>query len=234
MSIVSSIPETSCAGTEVSFEGLVDELRERLPHASPLKERVATQQKNSAQHTCSGVEAMVSGKTTTIDQLQEETTRARGIGVGGGGNVRHTVGGGGGHGTHPPISGGTTTGIFTSSTEPQRGGAAAGAMPGCLRLRYPVVGTMKAPTNPQPLLRGGTSNLRHNTAIGAGAQPSLFLPPGGTFFPDGSNYKLVATDAMETSDASPSAAMVAAAKAHERALPLLQVCAVKVVEPTGI
>lgn len=237
MSIVSSIPESSCAGTEVSFEGLVDELRERLPHASLLEELVATQQQKNAQHMCSGVEAMLSGTIATTDQLQEETTRARRIsGVGGGNcsNIRQTAEGGGGQGIPPPIAGGVVTGVCTNgSTEPQRRGDAAGAMPGCLRLRYPMIGTMRPPTNPQPLRRsvpasGSTSNLRLNSAVGAGAQALLFLHPGGTY-PDGSTYRSVGTDAMKTSAASPSAAMVAAAKAHERALPLLQVCAVKVV-----
>lgn len=249
MSMVSSIPESSCGGTEVSFEGLVDELRERLPHASLLAELVATQQKKNAHHMCPGVEAMVTGTIATIDQQQEEMARTRrddggdGGGGGGSGNIRHTAGGGA-QGAPPPISGGTATRICTisgsSSTEPQRGGAAPEVMPGCLRLRYPMIGTMRAPTNPQPLMRsvpagGSTSNLRLNSAVGTGPQPSLLLPPGGTFFSDGSTYRLVTTGAMETSDdVSPSAAMVAAGRAHERALPLLQVCAVKVVGPTGV
>lgn len=239
-SIVSSIPESSCAGTEVSFEGLVDELRERLPHASLLEELVATQQQRNAQYMSSGVEAMLSGTIATIDQLQEEMTRARRIGGDGGGNtgnIKQTAEGGGGQVISPPIAEGVVTGVCTNdSTEPQWGEDAAGAMPGCLRLRYPMIGTMRAPTNPQPLMRsvpasGSTSNLRLTSA--AGSQPSPFLHAGGTY-PNGSTYRLVGTDAMEAGDASPSAAMVAAAKAHERALPLLQVCAVKVVEPTGI
>lgn len=236
MSIVSSIPEPSCAGTVISFEGLVDELRERLPHASPLGGLVATQQRSIAQHTCSGEEATISRMIATIDQLQEETTRARRIDGGGGDKNNNTVS----QGTPPLMSGGAATGICTSgSTEPQGAGAAAGAMPGCLRLRYPMIGAMRVPANPQPLMRsvpagGNTGNLRLNWAAAARAQPSLLLTPGATFLTDGNTHKLVGTDAVDTSDASPSAAMVAAAKAHERALPLLQVCAIKVVEPTGV
>lgn len=102
--------------------------------------------------------------------------------------------------------------------------------PGCLRLRHPMTGPMSAHTNSHPLMR--QHNQRLNDAVGGGPQPSLVLPPGGNLFSHGSAYRLVATEAVDSEDASPSAAMVAAAKAQERALPLLQVCAVKVEEPT--
>lgn len=215
VSMISSVPGSSCAGTEVSFEGLVEELRERLPRASPLAEFVAAHQRNTS-YMCPGVEAMGPRITTATDEQQ-------------GTRIKQKHGGDGGRNT-------------AHTRRVQRGEApAAGMPPGCLRLRHPMVETMRAPAYPHTLMRSvpgcssssSTNNPRLKSSLGVGPQPSLLLPSGGTVFADGSAYRLVPAEATNADDSSPSAAMVAAAKAHERALPLLQVCAVKVAEPSG-
>lgn len=251
MSMVSSFPSSSsCAGTEVSFEGLVDELRERLPQASLLAEFVATQQQRGYT-MCPEAEVVMTRTTTTTGRPHALASRKRGGGDRGGGkvgNVRRTAAGGGGTWAPTPVPDTIAqagTGLSTSDIELLRERAAAARLmpPGCLRLRHPMIGTMRASPGPQLLagsLPSGSSSRgnhpRLHGVVGERPQPSLVLPRGGMLFPDGSAYRLVTTGssagAME-SNTSPSAAMVAAAKAHERALPLLQVCAVKVVEPTG-
>eukprot|EP00752_Nemacystus_decipiens_P016893 g15122.t1 len=201
LSRISSLPNSSsCAGSEVSFEGLVDELRERLPRSSLLAKFVGSQRQNGTV-VCPGVEAMVTGAVScSLDHHQEEDPLRK----------RRQIG-------------------ESSRSEHERGEEAKGAMPpGCLRLRHPLVGPMRANANSQPLLRQNGQRL--SSAAGVGPQPSLVMPPGGMLFSDGSAYRLVAMEAVDSENASPSAAMVAAAKAQERALPLLQVCAVKVSE----
>lgn len=206
VSMISSFPGTSCAGTEVSFEGLVEELRERLPRASPLTEFVTAQQQNT-RHMCPGVEAMVPRAITTITDEKKHC---------GGNSTTHT------------------------GRMQQGEAAAAGMPPGCLRLRHPMMETMRTPTSSHhmvgsvPGCDSSKNNPRLKSSLGVGPQPSLVLPSGDTVFPDGSAYRLVTAEATHPDDSSPSAAMVAAAKAHERALPLLQVCAVKVAEPPGV
>lgn len=226
LSRISSIAGSSCAGSEVSFQGLVDELRDRLPRATLLA-RFADAQRQTGADVCPGVEAMVSGTTpySLHEQQEEDPLRKHKQGGGServGGNPRRMA---------PPVPASTAGGRHWSSGSPeqQRGEESRGLMPpGCLKLRHPLAGPMRAHTNSQPLLRQNSQGL--STAAGVGPQPSLVMPPGGTLFSDGSAYRLVATEAGDSENASPSAAMVAAAKAQERALPLLQVCAVKVPE----
>lgn len=252
VSMVSSFPgSSSCAGTDVSFEGLVDELRERLPQASLLAEFVATQQQRGCT-MCPEAEAVMTRTTTTTGRPHEQASRKRGGGErfdGSVGSVRRIAAGGGGTWAPTPVPDTVATtgiGLSTSDIELQRERAtAAGLMPpGCLRLRHPMIGTMRPSPSSQLLARSvptGISSSRGNHprlhgVVGERPQPSLVLPPGGMLFPDGSAYRLVTTGSSAgtiESSTSPSAAMVAAAKAHERALPLLQVCAVKVIEPTG-
>lgn len=226
VSMISSIPGSSCAGSEVSFEGLVDELRERLPRASVLAEFVAAQRQNGNQ-MCPGVEAMVMGTLTGIGEQQEDALLKN---KEGGGSERVL-------GEKPRRSAQLLTSPtegrnWGNSPERQRREETRGLMPpGCLRLRHPMIGTRRAYTNAHPLIR--RSSQRVSNAAGIGPEPSLVLPQGGTHFSDGSTYRLVTTEAVDTENSSPSAAMVAAAKAHERALPLLQVCAVKVAESAG-
>lgn len=225
VSMISSIPSSLCAESEVSFEGLVDELRERLPRASLLAGFVAAQRQHGHQ-MCPGVEAMVTGTMTSIDERQEGTLRKNNKGERGG----SVVGGNTGR-TAQPTTRSTPEGRNWKSSSPaqQRGEESRGLMPpGCLRLRHPMTGALRAHTNSQPLMR--QNNQRLNNTAGAGPQPTLVLPPGGMLFSDGSAYRLVTTDAADAENASPSAAMVAAAKSQERALPLLQVCAVRVDE----
>lgn len=210
----SSTLSSSCAGSEVSFEGLVDELRERLPRASLLDGFVAARHQNGHQ-ACPGIQAMVAGR-------MERQGDGSGIC---GGSARRTA---------PSTETSTARGTSgsTGGPEQQRGEDTSGLMPpGCLRLRHPMTGPMTAHTTSQPLMR--QTSRGPNNAARIGPQPSLVLPPGGTLFSDGSAYRLVTTEAADVVDVSPSAAMVAAAKAQERALPLLQVCAVKVAELTS-
>lgn len=89
--------------------------------------------------------------------------------------------------------------------------------------------TSKAPTS------GFGNNLVTHQQLGP-EQPRLLQPQGLSFY-DGSIARTgrlgpgLGVAATMEEDISPSAAMVAAARAQERALPLLQVCAMKVVEP---
>lgn len=226
VSRISSIASSSCAGSEVSFEGLVDELRERLPRASLLEGLVAAQ-RHSGCHVYPGVEAVLPGTITgSLDEQHEDPLRRNKQGGASGrvcGNPRRPA---------PPVTAGTAGRRNWSSSSPEqhREVEAKGLMPpGCLKLRHPMTGPMRAHANSQPLLSRQNSQ-RPDSAAGTGPQPSLVLPPGGVFFSDGSAFRLVATEAADSENASPSAAMVAAAKAQERALPLLQVCAIKVAE----
>ncbi|CAM9570294.1 unnamed protein product [Ectocarpus sp. 13 AM-2016] len=251
ISTVSSFPGlSSCAGTDVSFEGLVDELRERLPQASLLAEFVATERQNGCT-VCPEAEAVMPRTTATSGRLHAQASRKRVGGERGEGNVGNfsQLAAGGGEpwapASVPDKVAAARIGLSTSDIELQRERAvAAGVMPpGCLRLRHPMIGTMRGSPNPQLLVRsvptGSNSsgnNSRLRGVVGERPRPSLVLPPRGKLFPDGSAYRLVTTGSSAgatESNTSPSAAMVAAAKAHERALPLLQVCAVKVIEPTG-
>lgn len=229
LSRISSIVNSSCAGSEVSFEGLVDELRERLPRASLLARFVSAQRQNGTD-VCPGVEAMVTGTIpNSLDEQREDPLRKHkqggGSGTRVGGNQRRTA---------PPVTTSNARARDWSGGSPelQRGEEARGLMPpGCLKLRHPLAGPMRAHASSQPLLRQNSERL--NSAAGVGPQPSLVLPPGDMLFSDGSAYRLVATEAVDAENASPSAAMVAAARAQERALPLLQVCAVKVAASTS-
>lgn len=225
---MSTIPGSSCAGTEINFEGVVEELRERLPRNSLLPGSVAAKRHNSRQ-MCPGVETMV---TARMNSNMDDPLRKHDIGW-----CRGRVSGNTGP-METPVTGSATAGgtCRESSTEQPQGEEqeARGPMPpGCLRLRHPIAGTMRARHGSQPLLRHNNQQ-RLNNAASVEPQPSLVLPPGGMLFPDGSAYRLVTTEATDAESASPSAAMVAAAKAQERALPLLQVCAVRVAETTTV
>lgn len=239
ISMVSSIPgSSSCAGTKVSFEGLVDELRERLPRASLLAKYVAEQQDDN--HPGYPLaDAVVSGTTTTIDRHEEGMALDHGKGEEGGGCSF------GKSGRSVAGANEVTRLRGNSRIEERRGGrgGAAGLMPpGCLRLRHPVLGTIRALTTSPPLTSmvptGNNTNInpRLSSSAGIGQNRSVRQATESRLFPDESSYRLPTTGAPTgavRNNTSPSAEMVAAAKAYERALPMLQVCAVRIAEPAG-
>lgn len=209
---VESVPRSlSCAGTEVSFEGLVEELRERVLGASHLVDPITMKHVGS---TCSLAEALALGYSErgkgrkTLGEIrpgeypQRNTANAGSLG---GGDKEK----------------GGSLGMRCCRTEQL-------VLPsGCLWARQENGGFRAA--HPQPT----SSGLGGKSRSALGPQSSLLQLEGGAF-PGQNFYGLTTTTISGGFDnSSPSAAMVAAAKAHERALPLLQVCAVKVMEPAG-
>lgn len=236
LSMASISCSSSCAGTEVSFEGLIEELRKRLPHSSSsLLEMVA------AQHSVAE-SALEEANSMEIEAGNPERNRARGepdrdvdIEAAGEGRRYHDASNYNnnnntwnfedervGEKSSSSIRRDTTRGC-TTRTQQQR------ELPrGCVQLR-PMVEPFRASLPRQALPAGFGSRLRQ----AVGSNPSSLQM--GSFSHGGSSvYNITATaTAVREENVSPSAVMVATAKAQERALPLLQVCAVKLVEPAG-
>lgn len=238
---MASVPcsSTSCAGTEVSFEGLIEELRKRLPNSSSsLLEMVAAQHNADASVFETTPSLMATGTAKNLD---------REIRGGGGAGDTLDMGAAGGGGGHRDTSNNNTwsnsgdENIRRASFSPlRRRGTTRGnsiinnpqqrRLPrGCLQLR-PMVEPFRASPSRQVL--SGVSGRLRQAAVGSNASPWLESCSRG----EGGNSKYDEAVTMYTAseeNVSPSAAMVAAAKAQERALPLLQVCAVKLAEPAG-
>lgn len=260
-----SIPCTSsCAGTEVSFEGLIEELRKRLPHSSSsLLEMVAVQQSICiAESAFDGentvVTAMGAGNPeeqeivkrgedddADVDDIEQPGGWRRSYDASSGNNKNNSnrnnndkennwkFGGEriAAESFSPPRRG-TTRGYATTTSNHQQ--QQRGLPRGCVQLR-PMVEPFRASPSRQALSTGGFGErLRH--AVGSSNPCSLLLASfshGGGSSSSKYDITAAATETREEENVSPSAAMVAAAKAQERALPLLQVCAVKLVEPAG-
>lgn len=198
----------SCAGTEVSFEGLVEELRERLPPTSPLMEMFESHQTGG---DCTVAEAMAiaadnakGGKRTDVRDSGEEgrDSDLGGIGMFGYRAPQKIEGQGEAEGSNALAR---TCTARDETAEPQ-------LSPLGYRMRR-AKGVAKA------------SRAVQYARTGFGANTRPLLLPQQALFPDGSTCRLAKLE----DDISPSAAMVAVAKAQERALPLLQVCARKVI-----
>ena len=208
---------SSCAATEISFERLLEELRERLPR-SPHMELVAAQ-------TTGGVNTAGVIDSGNVDRRGQESDKRH----------RHDSRG------WDAIAAGGPPGraIYEAATpaapldkkresQPSRDGRLrdSGASPpstvsrgGMLTReetftrssRYVVVRPRVGNSSGQPTGSWASPLLAHKTKA---PYPSRY----------GGISRLPAA-AASGDEASPSAAMVAAAKAQERALPLLQVCA---------
>lgn len=237
---MASIPcSSSCAGTEVSFEGLIEELRKRLPNSSSSLLEMVAAQHSIAESALEEANSMAEGAgNPDFKKGRGESDADVDIEPAGGGRRGHDaininnanatcnlVDEMIGENCPSPLRRGLTR-ECTTSTQQQRG------LPrGCLQLR-PMVEPFRASPSRQALSAGFGSRLRQVV----GSNPSSLqlgpLPHGGS---SSSKYDIPAATAtaVREENVSPSAAMVAAAKAQERALPLLQVCAVKLVEPPG-
>lgn len=236
---MASIPcSSSCAGTEVSFEGLIEELRKRLPNSSSSLLEMVAAQHSIAESALEEANSMAEGAGNPDFKIARgESDADVDIEPAGGGRHCHDASDNNNNATWnlgdeiigqncpSPLRRGLTRGCSTI-TQQQRG------LPrGCLQLR-PMVEPFRASPSRQALSAGFGSRLRQ----AVGSNPSSLqlgsFPHGGS---NSSKYDIpaAAATAIREENVSPSAAMVAAAKAQERALPLLQVCAVKLVEPAG-
>lgn len=233
-----------CVRSEVSFEGLIKEWRGRLPQASPFLAELAAAYTTgnisidsricrTAGEASSAVNATVTPDAT---HMGGETGRGNSEGASGQQYRAHS------RASTPSVEGGESDeGRGRCSALPGQGTTRptnrteSEALPqGCLPLRRPIGAARMPPTNKAPK-SGFRSNLATRQQLDP-EQPRLLQPQTLSFY-DGSiartgrlgpGFGVAAT--MEE-DISPSAAMVAAARAQERALPLLQVCAMKVMEP---
>lgn len=200
---------SSCAGTDTSFEGLVEELRKRLPRTFPLMELVTAQhiQMVYGDDNDNGIPNSSSAVAMTGGGVPMDSKRGRGYRI----EAREEF------------------------------------PPGCLRLRRAVgIAGQKEGSLSEARSRklGENGNNQsgvlpataENDAVGpllssAGHGILLFADGNSTRVSNSTNRVASITTALSESASSansPSAAMVAAAKAQERALPLLQVCAVQV------
>lgn len=203
----------SCAGTEVSFEGLIEELRERVPPAFPLMELVTPQHHEMA---CGDDNDHIIRTSNSTAAMMD-----------GGDPVKGKFGKG------------------------HRIEARAEFPPGCLKLSRAVriAGKKEGSSSGGQSRKLGENGNSQSGALSATPQNdvgtllssaghgvSMFadgnMAPGSSIINNRVASITVALNEAASSTSSPSAAMVAAAKAQERALPLLQVCAVQVI-PSG-
>lgn len=177
---------SSCAGTEVSFEGLVEELHERLPPTSPHTELAATRKAaTTASGTRWGAAGMEGMRSNYNPRLGITPIRLR----------------------YPP---------------------------GCLQLKGTIGTYMRLPPQERPAL--STTRIPCMSRGHQNLGPPSLLGPGIVSLETGhsrNTYFTVPVGTTIAETASPSEAMVACAKAHERALPLLQVCATQMTAPAA-
>lgn len=227
LSMASNPCSSSCEGTEVSFEGLIEELRKRLPHSSSSLLEMVAAQHSITESAFDGASSIAIGTgNPELKKMREESDADVHIEPAGGGRGGHDASNSNNNnwnfgdervGEHcsSPLRRCTTRGCKT--TQQQRG------LPrGCLQLRPMVEPFRASPSRQAPSTGDFGGRLRQ----AAGSNPSSLLL--GAFLHGGSSsskYDIAPAATAMKENVSPSAAMVAAAKAQERALPLLQVCA---------
>lgn len=218
---------SSCEGTEISFEGLINELRERLPRASRLMTLVAREK--TACDSVSTTDPVVDGARMNEAERQgkaerTDTTKNRSRGKVGERDTSRVP-------TMPGSAESRQAGMDEGDT-PQRDRTARDAFspqgeslpPGCLPLRRSPEAT-RIPAR-QVALSIGYGRDRYTPA--AALSPPAMRHRGNPFLSPGVHTPGAVAAPTALENCSPSAAMVAAAKAQERSLPLLQVCAVSV------